>query len=255
MSDTLATLSRRLRTGENLLSGWSGIAEPALADIMVRQGFDTVVLDMQHGAYTVESALRAIAAMALAGAPAIVRIPIGDNATASRMLDGGAAAIIAPMVNSVEDARSFAAAVKYRPMGERSWGPHRALALSGLDPVAYLAAANDMHLAIPMIETGVALDALDAILAEPGVDGVFVGPSDLSISLSGGTLDPHGGPVQKALDHVAARVRAAGKFAGLFCFDGPQAKAMAARGFALCSIATDSLLLAGAARAAIAGAR
>ena len=255
MPEPIAALSHRLRAGDRLLAGWSGLAEAAMADIMVRQGFDTVVLDMQHGAQTIESALRGIAALALAGAPAIVRIPVGDNATASRMLDGGAAAIIAPMINSVADARAFAAAVKYRPMGERSWGPHRALVLSGLEPVVYLAAANAMHLAIPMIETATALDALDDILAEPGVDGVFVGPADLSIALSGGTLDPRGAAVEHALDHVAARAAAAGKFAGLFCFDGAQAKAMGARGFALCSIATDSMLLAGAARAAVAAAR
>jgi 4-hydroxy-2-oxoheptanedioate aldolase len=201
------------------------------------------VLDMQHGSFTIETAMRGIAAVALAGAPAIVRIPVGEFATVSRMLDAGASAVIAPMVNSVADARALVAFAKYPPVGERSWGPHRALALSGLGQAAYLAQANQLQLTIPMIETRAALAALDDILAVPGIDGVFVGPSDLSIALGDGHLDPVSREVEEALDHIAARVKHAGKFAGLFCVDGARAKTMLARGFALCSVSTDSLLL------------
>lgn len=251
----LEILSRRVRAGDRLLAGWSSIADPALAELMVREGFDTAVIDLQHGAHTVATASQAITALAAAGAPAIVRIPVGENATASRLLDAGAAAIIAPMINSVAEARAFAAAAKYPPLGQRSWGPHRAVALAGLTPPDYLAQANGLQLALPMVETAAALEALDDILALPGIDGVFVGPSDLSIALSGGTLDPRSAAVDRALDRVAERVRAAGKLAGLFCFDGAQAKAMGARGFALCSIASDAMLLAAGVRAAVAAAR
>ena len=254
-TNVIEMLSRRLTRGEPILSAWSSIAEPALGEAMIRAGFDTVVLDMQHGMHTYPSALAGIGAVALAGAPAVVRIPVGDFAMASRLCDAGAAAVIAPMVNSVADARAFVAAVKYPPVGERSWGPHRAVALSGLDPRAYKAAADAIHLAIPMIETQAALDALDDILAVPGVDGVFVGPSDLSIALTGGTVDPSAAVVDRALDLIAARAKAAGKFAGLFCFTGAQAKAMGARGFAFCTIATDAMLLANAARAELTDAR
>lgn len=251
----VARLGRRLRGGDRLIAAWSGLADPAVAELLVRQGFDAAVLDMQHGAHTLASAIPAIGAVALAGAATIVRVPVGDYATASRMLDAGAAGVIAPMINSVADVRAFAAFVKYPPLGERSWGPHRAVALSGLDPKAYFAAANGIHLAIPMIETRAALDALDGILAEPGVDGVFVGPADLSIALSGGTLDAQGPEVDRALTHIAARAKAAGKFAALFCFEGRQARIMGERGFGLCSIATDAMLLAAAARAEVAAAR
>jgi 4-hydroxy-2-oxoheptanedioate aldolase len=249
------SLSRRLKAGEALLAGWSSIADPAVAELMVRAGFDTAVIDMQHGAHRLDTAFAAIAAVALAGAPAIVRIPVGDNASVSRLLDHGAAAIIAPMINSVADAQAFADAVKYPPLGQRSWGPHRAVALTGLAPADYLAGANDLHLALPMIETRAALEALDDILGLPGIDGVFVGPSDLSIALTGGRLDPRGAEVDRALDRIAARARAAGKIAGLFCFDAENAKAMAARGFGLCSIASDALLLGAGVRAAVAAAR
>ncbi len=101
---------------------------------MCREGFDCAVLDMQHGALDYACAMQGIANCALAGKPAIVRIPVGEFTTASRVLDGGAAGIIAPMVNSVADARQLAAFTKFPPMGERSWGPHKALALTGLAP-------------------------------------------------------------------------------------------------------------------------
>ncbi len=250
-SNPIGILAQRLAAGERLRAAWSSLTDAGLAEIMVRQGFDTAVLDMQHGAHTYASALQAISAVALAGAPAMVRIPVGDFAMASRVCDAGAAGVIAPMINSAAEAAAFAAFVKYPPIGARSWGPHRSVVLSGLEPRDYLAHANAMHLAIPMVETQAALDALDDILAVPGVDGVFVGPSDLSIALTGGTVDPFAPAVDRALAHVAARAKAAGKIAAMFCFDGRQAKAMGERGFGLCSIASDGMLLAAAARAEV----
>lgn len=250
----LAPLGDRLRAGERLIAAWSSLAEPALAELMVRQGFDTLVLDMQHGAHTVGSAMEGIGAAALAGVPAIVRIPVGEFATASRALDLGAAGVIAPMINTVEQAHAFAAAAKYPPMGERSWGPHRAVTLTGLTPAAYLQAGNRLHVALAMIETREAMAALDDILAVPGIDGVFVGPSDLSLALTG-RVDPGCPEVDAALTAVAARAAAAGKVAGLFCFSGEVARAMGARGFGLCSVGTDALFLAAAARAALTAAR
>lgn len=251
--DVTGALQQRLRAGESLCSAWCVIGEPSLAELLIRSGFDTAVLDMQHGAFSVDTAIRGIAHVALAGAPAIVRVPVGDFATASRMFDAGAAAVIAPMIESAADARAFVAFCKYPPMGARSWGPQRAVPLTGLAPTAYFERANALHLALPMIETKAALAALDEILAVPGVDGVFVGPADLSVALTGGRLDPFGPEVERALDHIAARVKQANKVAGLFCNTGAQARAMQARGFALCSIATDGQLMSGAARAELQG--
>ena len=240
----IAGLSNRIRAGQFSTTAWVGMAEPAIAELMVREGFDSAMLDMQHGAVDVASAIRAIGLVALADKPSIVRIPVGEFALASRMLDAGAAAIIAPMINSVEDARKFAAFTKFPPIGERSWGPHRAIALSGLEHGAYLRSANDMHLSIAMIETREAMASLDAILSTPGIDGVFVGPSDLSIALSSGSkLDPKGAEVDTALTHVVARAKAHKKFASAFCFDGLGAKKLMERGYLLCSVGTDSLLL------------
>ena len=252
----IATLVRQIGAGTPVFAAWCGLPEPLIAELLAREGFDTAVLDMQPGAFDIDTAIRGIALVALAGKPAIVRIPVGDFALVSRLFDAGAAAVVAPMINSVAEATALAAFAKFPPMGERSWGPHRAITLSGMEPQAYLARANSIHLAIAMIETREALAALDDILAVPGIDGVLVGPSDLSIALShGAKLDPESADVDAALTHIAERCKAHGKFAAVFTFSGAKAGQMAKRGFALCSIATDQLLLRAVARAELAVAR
>jgi 4-hydroxy-2-oxoheptanedioate aldolase len=160
------------------------------------------------------------------------------------------------MINGPEDARRLVAFTKFPPLGERSWGPRAVLALSGLEAADYLAAANPMTQTIAMIETRAALESLDGILAVDGVDGVFIGPSDLSIALSDGKRsEPRGPALMEAARRISARAKARGKYAAMFCFDGADAAAMAALGFRLCSIASDQTLLRSAARAEIQAAR
>jgi len=237
-------LSQQIRSGTPVFAAWCGFPEPSIAEQLVRDGFDTAVLDMQHGAFNPDTAVSGIAHVALAGKPAIVRIPVGAFAMVSRLFDYGAAGVIAPMINSVEDARALANFAKFPPLGERSWGPRRALPLTGLVQKDYLHEANGLQLAIAMIETREALAALDDILATPGIDGVFVGPSDLSIALTHGKqVDWSIKEVDQALDHVAARAKAHGKFASAFTFSGANAKNLASRGFSLLSIGTDGLLM------------
>lgn len=251
----IPSLVAKLRAGPPVFAAWIVAPDPAVVETLMGEGFDGAVLDMQHGGFDVAKAAAGIAGCALMGKAAFVRIPVGDYPTASRMLDAGAAAIIAPMINSVAEARKLAAFAKYPPVGERSWGPGRATALSGCEGQDYLQRSNGMQLALAMIETRAALDDVDAILAVAGIDGVFVGPSDLSIGLSDGSLDPHSADVDAALARIAASAKAANKIAAVFCFSGGQAKVMAARGFGLMTIATDLLLLRSAARAELAAAR
>lgn len=251
----IGKLARALKAG-GVFSAWVGINDPQIAEALAREDFDAVTLDMQHGAVDLVGAARAILSVALAGKPAVVRVGVGDFAAANRIADAGAAGIIAPMVNSVADARAFADAMKFPPLGRRSWGPRACGPLSGFVGPAYLHEANAITLAIAMIETREALAAVDDILAVPGIDGVFVGPSDLSIALAnGGAVDPRGPAVAAALSRIVAAARERGKFAGLFCFDGAEAKAARARGVAFTSISTDALLLRAAARAELEKAR
>ena len=251
----LASLSRRLKAGEHLVLGWSSYAEPTIPEAMLRMGYDAALVDMQHGAWTYDSALAAISAANAAGKPLLARVPVGEFALGSRLLDAGAAGIVAPMINSLADASAFADFCKFPPLGQRSWGPMRALLSTGLAAQDYLSQANGLQLALAMIETRAALDSLDVILDHPGIDGVLVGPSDLSIALTGGTLDGEGALVDAALDRIAAACKARGKIAAVFCLSGARARALAARGFRLTGASYDQGMLTRGAAAELTAAR
>jgi 4-hydroxy-2-oxoheptanedioate aldolase len=248
-----ASLASRLRAGDALISGWSTVTDPVIAETVARQAFDCVIMDMQHGLHDVRSIGQCLTALALAGKPGIVRIPFGDNASASRALDLGAAAIIAPMINSADEARAFIAAAKYPPVGERSWGPNRAMALSGRGAQEHLEASNAETLAIVMIETDRALAALPGILAVPGVDGVFIGPSDLSVTLSAGKrIAPADDNLDGVIGRIVAAATAAGKFAGIYAATPERARHHLALGCRLIALGADTAYLAGGAAAMLA---
>jgi len=239
------TLARRLRAGETVFSGWCSLPYPLVAETLGRDGFAAVTIEGQHGLWDVASMLTGIAAVRQSGSAPVVRVPVGDFALASRVLDFGAEGLIAPMINSAADARAFAASAKYPPVGERSWGPHRVTALAGLpDQTVYLREANDHVITLAMIETRTALDNLDAIIDTPGIDGLFLGPSDLSIALSGGkSLDPTAKEVDLALDRIVATAQKAGKIPGAFCHTAERAAALDKRGVRFLAVMSDIAML------------
>jgi 4-hydroxy-2-oxoheptanedioate aldolase len=239
------TLARRVRAGETAFSGWCGLPYPIVAETIGREGFAAVTLDCQHGLWDVGAIIDGVAAVRAAGSAPVVRVPVGDFALVSRALDFGAEGIIAPMINTVAEARAFAAAAKYPPIGERSWGPHRATTLAGLsDQSVYLREANDHILTFAMIETSAALGNLDAIADTPGIDGLFLGPSDLSIALSAGKhLDPLSKEVERELDRILAATKKAGKIAGAFCHSPERAVALAKRGARFLAVMSDLAML------------
>src|ERR1700758_4830206 len=126
------SLARRLQTGETVFSAWCGLPYPLVAETLARDGFVAVTIESQHGLWDTGSILNGVAAVRQGGAAPLVRVPLNVFALVSRALDFGAEGIIAPMINTPEDARAFAAVAKFPPMGERSWGPHRATTFAGL---------------------------------------------------------------------------------------------------------------------------
>ena len=249
MADTF-TLARRLQAGETVYTGWCGLPYPLVAEIIGREGFPAVTLDGQHGLWDTAAIVAAVAAVRQGGAAPVVRVPVGDFASISRALDFGAEGIIAPMINTVADARALAAFAKFPPLGERSWGPHRAMMLGGFtDQQVYLAEANGLTVTLAMVETRTALSNLDAIVATPGVDGLFLGPSDLSIALSnGGSLDPFSKDVDAEIDRIIAAANKAGKIPGAYCHNAERAAALAKRGMRFIAVSSDmGFLRAGAA--------
>lgn len=254
---TAFDLAERLRAGETLFMSW--VADPGglVAETTARAGFDLVNLDMQHGLHDPVSIMRSIGGVVGTGKPAVVRIPVGDFAMASRALDMGASAVIAPMIDTPADARAFADAMKFPPLGRRSWGPTRAMALQGRASAAdYLAGANRETLALAMIETREALDNLDAILSVDGIDGVFVGPSDLSVTLSGGTLIDGSDPIVEApIRRIRDAAEAHGKIPAIFCASGEKAREMANLRYRLIAIAVDQVYIVAGCRALLGAAR
>jgi 4-hydroxy-2-oxoheptanedioate aldolase len=242
---TAFSLARRLRAGETVFSGWCSLTSPIVAETIAREGFTAVALDGQHGLWDTASILAGIGALNHAGAAPVVRIALNDFAFVSRALDFGAEAIIAPMINSAADARRFAAAAKYPPLGERSWGPQRAMSLQGFSVATdYLREANSGTLTLAMIETPTALSNVDAIAATPGIDALFIGPYDLSTSMSAGTAQDINAPeVDKAIDAICAAAVKAGKIPGIYCRDAARALAMAKRGFKFLTVGNDQGLL------------
>ncbi len=244
------TLARRLRAGETVYTAWCAMPAPIVAENVARAGFTCVVLDQQHGMYEIASTAAAIGPVRLAGASAVVRVPLNDFASASRILDVGAEAVIAPMINNVEQARRFVGAMKYPPLGERSWGPGRAAALAGIAELKdYFRDANAITLALAMIETREAVGNVATIAGTDGIDGLFVGPFDLSIALSDGALlDPASNDVEAALDVILEAAAKHQKIPGIYCANAEGALAAARRGFRFIAVGGDvAYLRAGAA--------
>jgi 4-hydroxy-2-oxoheptanedioate aldolase len=246
------TLARRLRAGETVFSGWCSLPYPIVAEMIGREGFAAVTLEAQHGLWDLGALLTGVAAVRQGGSAPVVRVPVADFAMASRVLDFGAEGLIAPMINTAADARAFAAAAKYPPIGERSWGPHRVTMLAELpDQSVYLREANDHVITLAMIETRTALANFEAIITTPGIDGFFLGPSDLSIALSDGkTVDPLSKEVEGHLDTLIAGAQKAKKIPGAYCHSAERAAALAKRGVKFLAVSSDlSMLRAGAAAA------
>lgn len=214
-------LAKRLSSGEPVFTAWSAIPDCLTVDAVAATGFDAVTLDMQHGGHNEASVLECIPSIVRHEKPALVRIPVSRFDMASRALDFGAEAVIAPMINSADDAMAFAASMKYPPVGARSWGPGRSVSLHGQAAgTAYLQAANRDTLSFAMIETRTAWSNAEAIVSVAGIDGVFVGPADFSIAWSNGEIvDPLLEDMMQAIEQIAGIADRAGKLAGIFAAD------------------------------------
>ena len=240
------TLADRLAADETVLTVWSSIPETGLLEQFALGPFDAVTMDMQHGGHHIESVLNGMVPLIKAGKVVAVRVPLGDFGTASRALDFGADAVVAPMIHSVEDAIAFRDAVKYPPVGGRSWGASRALQMRGVTGgPAFLKSANAKTVSFAMIETREAFEIAEEIAAIDGIDGLFLGPSDFSIAWSGGaTVDPALSDMQEAVARIAEVARSAGKHAGAFAANPATVQQYVESGFRFISVAMDFTIIA-----------
>ncbi len=234
----LRTLWAEKKTAVN---GWLAIPNSFCAEVMALQGWDTLTIDLQHGLIDAAALVPMLQAMQATPTMPIVRVPWLEPGIIMKTLDAGAQTIICPMVNTREDAQRLAQYARYAPQGGRSFGPVRAGLVHGAD---YATAANANTLVFAMIETAQALDNLDAICSVEGIDAVYIGPSDLSLSLGcTPVFDDVEPKVAQAIDHILARAHAHGIKAGVHNGRTDVARARAAKGFDLVTVSSDARIL------------
>lgn len=235
--------------GGAVVNAWLGIPSSFSAEVMASCGWDSVTIDLQHGLNDFSSALPMLQAISTTDATPLCRVPALEPGIIQKLLDAGSYGIICPMVNTREQCARLVAYCRYAPEGERSFGPLRAVMYGGPD---YPEHANRTVLAIAMVETAEGLANVEEIAATPGLDGIYVGPSDLALSLGAAPrLDPGEGPVAEAMRRVLAAGRERGVPVGLHCGSPEYALRMIGEGFRFVSILNDSRMLAAAATAAV----
>ncbi|MBG9390275.1 HpcH/HpaI aldolase family protein [Caenimonas aquaedulcis] len=233
-------------SGGAAVNGWLAIPNSFAAETMAHQGWDTLTVDMQHGVVDYQAMVTMLQAVSTTDTVPVVRVPWLDPAMLMKALDAGAYAVICPMVNTREDAEKLVAYTHYAPRGTRSFGPVRALLYGGAD---YADHANDTIVTFAMIETAQALDNLDDIMSVEGLDAVYIGPSDLSISLGcKPTMDDLEPKAQQAVEHILARAKAHGLVAGIHNTGPDSALRRIAMGFQFVTVSSDARLIAAGAQ-------
>ena len=236
----------RLRTlwaeGKTAVNGWLAIPNGFSAEVMAHQGWDTLTIDMQHGLIDEAALIPMLQAISTTETVPVVRVPWLEPGVLMKALDAGAYALICPMINTREDAQKLVAWTHYAPQGTRSFGPVRATLYGGAD---YPEQANRTIVTFAMIETAQALDNLDAILSVEGLDAIYIGPSDLSLSLGcKPVFDDVDPKAQQAIEHIVARAKAHGVVAGIHNGRADVARARVAMGFRFVTLGSDARLLA-----------
>jgi 4-hydroxy-2-oxoheptanedioate aldolase len=241
------TTKQKMLAGEPAFGFALGLGSPRAAEIIGHAGADFVMIDTQHGSFGDDSTLACLQAMSASPATPVARVACNDYTKIGRLLDEGVLGIVVPMVHTVEDAKAAADACRFPPHGMRSWGWGRAAHYGDDYPAAV---DNQIFLAIQIESAQAARDA-EAILSVPGVDGCWIGPGDLSLSLgshpSQSTTDER---VLRAVERVIEACRNTGKICGYACSGTAQGVEMARRGMRFLTVASDiGFLLSGAAAA------
>ncbi len=235
-------LKTALMNGQNQRGIWLTLASAAVAEIAGKAGFDWCLIDAEHGPNTLTTIQTQLQALAGTPAQAVVRVPKGEDWMLKQVLDLGVQTVVVPMVDTPEQAAQIAAAVRYPGAGKRGMGAVLARASGYGEIVDYVSSANDEICLFVQIESAQAVQNIDAIAATDGVDGIFVGPADLSADMGFvGRLDAP--EVLAAIDHVYARAKAANRIIGTVVFDSDHVQPQLDKGVTFLGIGSDSYTL------------
>jgi len=237
-----------LKAGQAQIGLWAGLANPYSTELLATCGFDWLLIDGEHAPNDLRSILGQLQAMAPYPTHAVVRPPVGDTVLLKQYLDIGCTNLLVPMVETAEQAAELVRAVRYPPAGVRGVGSALARASRWNSIDGYLQSSDAEICLLLQVESPRAMENIDAICAVEGVDGVFIGPSDLAAGM--GHLGKAGHPdVQAAVEHGISRIVASGKAPGILSVDQTLAKRYLELGCTFTAVGIDTMLLAGAARA------
>ncbi len=226
--------------GETAIGGWLTIPSGVSSEIMAHQGWDALTIDMQHGLVDASEMVSMLTAISTTDVTPFVRVPWLEPGIIMKVLDAGSYGVICPMINTREDAERFVSYCRYAPQGTRSFGPGRAVLYAGND---YAMQANETILTLAMVETQKALENLDGILKVEGLDAVFVGPSDLGLSLGYGPGNHEEPVLLEAIETILKKAKSYGKRAGIYTLTPEYAKRMIKLGFDYVVISSDARML------------
>ena len=229
--------------GKPVINAWCNMPGAFVAEAVASQGWDAVTIDTQHGLTGYSEMVAMLQAMAASDVTPLVRVSWNAPGEIMKALDAGAYGIICPMINSRAECEAFIKAARYPPLGQRSFGPIRAALVAG---AGYAEESNDQLLTLAMIETAEALESVDEITSTPGLDGVYIGPSDLAFSLGlAPTQDNQHPSVLAAFEAILASCKKAGIRAGVHTSSVAYSQQMIARGFDLVTVGSDIRYLMG----------
>ncbi|ANY87168.1 MULTISPECIES: 4-hydroxy-2-oxoheptanedioate aldolase [Pseudomonas] len=242
MDMPINTFKQRLQRGETQIGLWLGLADPYCAELAANAGFDWLLIDGEHAPNDLRSLLGQLQAIAPYPSQAVVRPVIGETALIKQLLDVGAQTLLVPMVESADQARQLVSAMRYPPSGVRGVGSALARASRWNTIPGYLDHADAQMCLLVQIENREGLANLDAICAVEGVDGVFIGPADLSAAM-GHRGNPGHPEVQAAIEDAIVRIRDAGKAAGILSADQTLARRYIELGAAFVAVGVDTTVL------------
>ncbi len=235
-------LKKFIKEGKPIINGWLQIPSSFSAEVMAHQGWDSLTIDMQHGVVDYPNALQMLQAISTTDVMPLARVNWNEPGQIMKILDAGCYGVICPMVSNKFEAEKFVQACMYPPKGYRSFGPIRGLIYGGSDYGEY---ANDEILKLAMIETKEALDKLDEIMSTPGVDGIYIGPADLSLAIGEKPSfdNQEGSPQYKKIVEILEHAKKNNIAAGIHNASAEYAKKMIDIGFNLVTIGSDQKAL------------
>ncbi len=234
------------KEGKTAINAWLTIPNAWTAETMAHIGFDAITIDMQHGLADYQTTLSMLQAISTTDAVPLARVPWNEPVTIMRLLDAGIYGLVCPMVNSREEAEAFVGSCRYPPMGFRSYGPIRANVYAGDD---YFENANQTVITLAMIETVQALENLEEIVTTPGLDGVYIGTVDLSISMGLARLGDLSDPkLQHMINRIVTQILKHNRIAGIHASTPEDATRLSEQGFRLITPVNDTELLRSAAK-------